>query len=133
MERSGKVMSHRSRLSTLVIDCRGDGLAEAMRFWSGALGTEFRSDPDDPRYAVTDRADDEPHLILQKVDHESRVHLDIETDDKEAERARLEALGATLVERHPKGFLIMQAPTGQRFCLVDPQRGDWPGDAKEHG
>lgn len=133
MERSGKVMSHRSRLSTLVIDCRGDGLAEAMRFWSGALGTEFRSDPDDPRYAVTDRADDEPHLILQKVDHESRVHLDIETDDKEAERARLEALGATLVERHPKGFVIMQAPTGQRFCLVDPQRGDWPGDAKEHG
>lgn len=126
-------MSHRSRLSTLVIDCRGDDLAEAMRFWSGALGTEFRSDPDDPRYAVTDRADDEPHLILQKVDHESRVHLDIETDDKEAERARLEALGATLVERHPKGFLIMQAPTGQRFCLVDPQRGDWPGDAKEHG
>jgi predicted enzyme related to lactoylglutathione lyase len=125
-------MSHRSRLGTLVIDCKGEDLAEAMRFWSGALGTEFYPDPDDSRYAVTDRAADEPHLILQKVEHDSRVHLDIETDDKEAERVRLEGLGATLVERHPKGFVIMQAPTGQRFCLVDPQRGDFPGDAREH-
>ena len=125
-------MTHRSRLSALVIDCRGDDLAEAMRFWSGALGADFHPDPDDPRYAVTDRADDEPHLILQKVEHASRVHLDLETDDKEAERARLEALGATLVERHRKGFIIMQAPTGHRFCLVDPQRGDFPGDAREH-
>jgi predicted enzyme related to lactoylglutathione lyase len=125
-------MSHRSRLGTLVIDCKGDDFAEAMRFWSGALGTEFYPDPDDPRYAVTDRAADEQHLILQKVQHDNRVHLDIETDNKEAERMRIEALGATLVERHPKGFVIMQAPTGQRFCLVDPQRGDFPGDAREH-
>jgi predicted enzyme related to lactoylglutathione lyase len=125
-------VSHRSRLSTLVIDCQGGDLAEAARFWSGALGTEFYPDPDDDRYAVTDGADDEPHVILQRVEHESRVHLDIETDDKEAERVRLEAVGATLVERHPKGFVIMQAPTGQRFCLVDPQRGGFPGDAREY-
>jgi predicted enzyme related to lactoylglutathione lyase len=128
----GVVVTHRSRLAALVIDCRGDDLAEAMRFWSGALGTDFYPDPDDARYAVTDRAPDEPHLLLQKVEHDSRVHLDIETDDREAERARLEALGARLVERHPKGHIIMQAPTGQRFCLVAPQHADFAETAREH-
>jgi catechol 2,3-dioxygenase-like lactoylglutathione lyase family enzyme len=125
-------MTHRSRLSALVIDCRAGDLAEAIRFWSAALGTDFHSDPDWPDFAATARFDDEVHLLLHAVDHPSRVHLDVETDDKEAERARLEAAGATLVERHPKGFFVMQAPTGQRFCLVDPQRADFPGDAKEH-
>ncbi len=37
---------------------------------------------------------DGPYLEVQKVSHESRIHLDIEADDKEAEARRLEALGA---------------------------------------
>lgn len=124
-------MAHRSRLGTLVIDCKGEELAGAMRFWSEALGSAFEPDPDHPDFAFTERPGDEPGLVLHRVAHESRVHLDIETDDKEAERARLERLGATLVERSPHGFIVMQAPTGQRFCLVDPQRDDFPGDATE--
>ena len=125
-------MGHRARLGVIVIDCQGEELTAAMRFWSGALGREFYPDPDDPRYAVCDVPADEPHLVLQRVEHPSRVHLDIETDDKEAERARLEGFGARLVERHRKGFFIMEAPTGQRFCLVDPQRPDFPAGAREH-
>jgi predicted enzyme related to lactoylglutathione lyase len=125
-------MAHRSRLGTLVIDCEGGNLAEAMRFWSGALGSEFHPDPDNARYAVSDTPAGQPHVVLHLVDHPSRVHLDIETDDREAERARLEAAGATLVERHSDGFLVMQAPTGQRFCLVGPQRDDFPGDARQY-
>ncbi|MBA3325576.1 MAG: VOC family protein [Rhodobacteraceae bacterium] len=126
-------MTHRSRLGVIVIDCEGDDLTVAMRFWSGALGRAFYPDPEDPRYAASDTPSDEPHLILQKVGHPSRVHLDIETDDREAERARLEALGARLVERHAKGFVIMEAPTGQRFCLVGPQRPDFAVAAREVG
>jgi len=34
------------------------------------------------------------HIEVQKVEHPSRVHLDIETDDIQAEVRRLEALGA---------------------------------------
>jgi predicted enzyme related to lactoylglutathione lyase len=125
-------MAHRSRLGTIVIDCQGDGLDEAVRFWSGALGYRFRIDPSDERYAVAEAPAGLPQILLQQVEHPSRVHLDLETDDKEAERARLEAEGATVVERHRKGWIIMEAPTGQRFCLVGPQRGDLPDTAREY-
>jgi len=60
--------------------------------------------------------------MLQKVEHESRIHLDIESDDKEAEVDRLEALGAKRVAQI-KRWWVMEAPTGQRFCVVNPQRG----------
>jgi hypothetical protein len=51
------------------------------------------------------------------VDHPSRVHLDIETDDIEAEVRRLESLGARRVKQ-VETWWIMEAPTGQRFCVV---------------
>ena len=49
--------------------------------------------------------------------HPSRVHLDIEADDVDAEVRRLEALGARRIERI-KSWCVMEAPTGQRFCVV---------------
>jgi hypothetical protein len=66
-------------------------------------------------------------MEVQKVEHESRVHIDIETDDIEAEARRLEALGAKRVGA-VQTWCVMEAPTGQRFCLVRPQRTDF----KEH-
>jgi hypothetical protein len=103
-----------------------------MRFWSGALGWTARPVPEDDRYAVVEAPADQPKVLLQRVEHPSRVHLDLESDDQEAEQARLEGLGATLVERHPKGWIVMQAPTGQRFCIVGPHRPDFPADAPEY-
>jgi hypothetical protein len=64
---------------------------------------------------------DEPIVQIQRVDHESRVHIDIETDDIPAEVARLEKLGAKVVDRLER-WVVMQAPTGQRFCVVRVQR-----------
>ncbi|MFQ5973225.1 MAG: VOC family protein [Alphaproteobacteria bacterium] len=46
----------------------------------------------------------------------------------EAEAARLEALGAKRIDKI-RTWLIMEAPTGQRFCLVTPQRGDFKSKA----
>ena len=57
------------------------------------------------------------HIEVQTVTHASRVHLDIESDDIEAEVRRLEALGATRVAQ-VSTWWVMQAPTGQRFCVV---------------
>ena len=54
------------------------------------------------------------HIEVQAVTHESRGHLDIETDDMDAEVVRLEVLGATRVKQIHTWW-IMQAPTGQRF------------------
>jgi hypothetical protein len=57
---------------------------------------------------------------VQSVAHESRVHLDIETDDIDAEVARLVKLGAREVERN-KTWVVLEAPTGQRFCVGRPK------------
>ena len=115
---------HHSRLSTLVIDCQVDDLATATAFWSQALGKTV-ADPDqdgDGRYAELRTAADEPIILLQKVDHASRVHLDIETDDLDAEVARLEQLGAQRVAFVRERWWVMEAPSGHRFCVVRPQR-----------
>jgi len=124
-------MTHKSRIGVLCIDCQTDDLGPAAAFWSALLGKEGKVDPDG-KYAQFDGHEGYPKVLLQKVDHDPRVHLDIETDDREAECARLKALGATEVAR-VKEWIVMQAPTGHRFCLVGPQGEDWPGTARNFG
>jgi hypothetical protein len=111
---------HKSQLAGLVIDCRTDDLGEAAAFWAAALGLEAVADPrsDTARYRRLRTRPGEPDIEVQKVSHDSRVHLDIETDDKEAEVARLERLGARRIA-DTTGWVIMEAPSGQRFCVVN--------------
>ena len=122
---------HRSRLAAFIIDCKTADLDRATEFWSKALGRAAQpSDDGDPNYRVLSGTRDEPILQVQKVEHESRIHLDIEADDQEAEARRLEALGAKRIG-WVKRWWVMEAPTGQRFCIVRPQRGpidgnEWP-------
>ncbi|MBS7458196.1 VOC family protein [Coralloluteibacterium stylophorae] len=116
-------MAHHSRLSTLVLDCPVGDLDASLRFWSAALGKPVAT-PDadgDGRYAELETAADEPILLLQKVDHPARVHLDIESDDIDAEADRLEALGARRIG-FVKRWWVMEAPSGHRFCIVRQQR-----------
>jgi predicted enzyme related to lactoylglutathione lyase len=113
---------HRSRLSTFVIDCKVEDLDAATEFWSKALGRAVEPTDDDPGYRELVAAEGEPRLLLQKVEHDSRIHLDIESDDLEAEVVRLEKLGAKRI-RFLQRWWLMQAPTGQVFCIVNPQRG----------
>jgi len=121
---------HYSRLCALLIDCRTGDIDEAARFWAAALGRPV--DPAHPgtrgNYRMLETPPDEPIVQIQRVDHESRAHLDIETDDIAAEVARLEKLGATVAERLPR-WVVMQAPTGQRFCVVRVQRPGFPKNA----
>ena len=125
-------MTHRSRIGVVVIDCRTDDLSEPLAFWSAALGLPGEID-DRGKYAVFADHAGHPKVLLQAMDHAPRVHLDVETDDREAEAARLEGLGATVVERSPHGWTVMEAPTGHRFCLVKPQGDDFPGNAPAWG
>jgi len=116
-------VTHRSRLSTFVLDCRVSDLEESVEFWSKALGKDIVTvDEDgDGNYAKLRTERDEPMLLLQRVDHPSRIHLDIETDDVEAEAARLEKLGAKKIEKRHTWW-VMEAPSGHRFCVVRQQR-----------
>jgi len=121
---------HRSRLAGLIIDCRTDDLDGAAAFWSQALGYPAKTSdsPEDQGYVLLETAPEGLHIEVQQVDHPSRVHLDIEADDLEAEARRLEALGARLVAR-VKTWIVMEAPSGQRFCIVRPQRAGFDQQA----
>jgi hypothetical protein len=123
---------HRSRLCALLIDCNTPDIDEAANFWANALGRAL--DPDHPgtrgNYRMLLTPPDEPIVQLQRVEHESRVHIDIETDDIPAEVTRLAALGAVVVDRLER-WVVMQAPTGQRFCVVRVQRPGFPKNANE--
>jgi hypothetical protein len=114
-------MAHRSRLAGFIIDCRSDSVEGAADFWSSALGLPIIDPNEDGegKYALLGGTPGDLHIEVQRVEHESRVHLDIETDDIEAEVARLRTLGAVEVSRpHGARWVVMQAPTGQRFCVV---------------
>lgn len=107
---------HHSRLAGFIIDCQTGELAGPADFWSAALGMAVLGD-DGPGYVRLDAAARDLTVEVQRVDHPSRVHLDLESDDVDAEVARLEALGARRVEAI-KSWWVMEAPTGQRFCVV---------------
>ncbi len=110
---------HKSKLAGFIIDCRTDDLQGAAEFWSGALGMPLRDlPPDEARlYRGLDDSTHGLSVEVQKVEHASRVHLDIETDDIDAEVRRLEGLGARRIEA-VHTWWVMEAPTGQRFCVV---------------
>ena len=122
---------HRSRLAGFIIDCDTDDLDAAADFWSAALGYKRKSSKanEDAGYVLLETPPGDLHIEVQKVDHPSRVHIDIESDDIEAEVRRLEKLGAKRIKQ-VRTWVVMEAPTGQRFCVVRPQREGFADAAK---
>ena len=125
-------MAHRSRLAGFIIDCQTEDLPAATDFWSKALGMPVDEAYVDGESEYTSLAETpaDLHVEVQKVGHASRVHLDIESDDIEAEVARLEALGAKKVA-FVRRWWVMEAPTGQRFCVIKmrhPEKGVSPNE-----
>ena len=124
-------MTHRSRLAGFIIDCNTGDLDAAADFWAHALGcTVADRDAGDgtAEYQMLGGTPGDLHIEVQKVSHPSRVHLDIEADDIDAEAQRLERLGAKKIA-FVKRWWVMEAPTGQRFCVVrmkHPERGTPP-------
>jgi len=120
---------HKSRLGNIVIDCQTDDLKSVATFWSAAIGYALPHKPDSSaKYIDLVTPEGEVKVILQRVEHESRVHLDIETDSITSEVARLEKLGAMIVEQKEE-WTVMQAPTGHRFCVTKPFRSGFDKDA----
>jgi hypothetical protein len=115
-------LMHKSRLGNIVIDCQTDDLLSAARFWSAALGYPLPQGPDATgRFIKLVTPPGDVQVIIQRVEHAPRAHLDIETDSIDSELARLEHLGATVVS-HKDGWVVMQAPSGHRFCVGSPCR-----------
>jgi hypothetical protein len=107
---------HRSRLAGFILDCKDADLDAAARFWSSALGMADLGRESEV-YARLDATKRDLVVEVQRVAHESRVHVDIEADDIDAEAERLERLGARRIGK-VKNWWVLEAPTGQRFCVV---------------
>jgi len=123
---------HRSRLTTVVIDCAEADYEKGAAFWSAALGRPL-VDRDERFSSVRGRLGGEgaPYLGFQRVPTVERaIHLDIETDDVAAEVARLERLGAR-VKARIRNHVVMEAPSGHAFCVVPSRRSDFLAGAAE--
>lgn len=117
------------RLATVIIDGQTENLEREAEFWSATLGSRASAPNAEGRYIDLPGDPAEPHVLLQKVDHASRIHIDIETDDIGAEVERLQGLGASVVEGMPR-WTIMQAPSGHRLCVIGPRRDGFDDKAK---
>src|SRR5580692_3392934 len=104
---------HKSKLGGFIIDCQTRDLKGAADFWSAALGMAVRELPgsEGEKYKALADAQHGLDIEVQIVDHPSRVHLDIEADDIDAEVRRLEKLGAKRIQQI-QGWWVMEAPTG---------------------
>jgi predicted enzyme related to lactoylglutathione lyase len=125
------VTSHRSRVAHFVIDV-GD-LERGTSFWVAALGaTEEPLNPESSKVYRRISLPDAPvrvllQLTLDPKSHKERMHLDLETDDVEAEVRRLEALGATRRSRQQErghDFWVMRDPWDNEFCVLQTEFPD---------
>jgi predicted enzyme related to lactoylglutathione lyase len=123
---------HKSKLAGFIIDCQTTDLDRAAEFWGSALGMPVRALPpgEGEIYKKLEDSHHGLHIEVQAVTHPSRVHLDIESDDVEAEVQRLETLGATRIQQISTWW-VMEAPTGQRFCVVPATSQDFDAQASE--
>ena len=122
---------HKSKLAGFIIDCDTPDLDAAAKFWSQALGYSIKPQSTEAGAEVYRNLDSSAagmHVEVQQVKHPSRVHLDIEADDIEAEVARLEKLGAKRIQ-NVRTWVVMEAPTGQRFCVVRIQNANFDATA----
>ena len=114
-------MSHRTRLTAVLVDVPGTDLDRTTSFWTAALGKEPKTNDKLPEYRVYGEVTPGIEFMVQATnDPGARVHFDIETDDVEAEVARLKDLGATELGRR-RTWVIMQDPAGTVFCVVRVQ------------
>jgi Glyoxalase-like domain len=90
-------------------------------FWSAALGRELGPEEGDPDYFSVGQMGAKLTIGIQTLGSGGpRWHVDIESDDVEAEVARLENLGASRVELI-ETWWTMRDPVGQTFCVTRVQ------------
>lgn len=119
-------MTHRSRVCHFVIDV--DDLDQGIEFWAATLDAKEEPLPETSRpvYRRLRLPDSDIRILLQLTDDpktaKERMHLELETDNIEAEVRRLEALGATRWNHQQErgyDFWVLRDPWGNEFCLLD--------------
>ena len=98
-------------------------IPRAVRFWSEALHYKLKYPASEDWAVLIPEDGDGIQLSLSLVSSPKarRHHIDLFTDDQEAEANRLLALGAVRKEwRYPPDadYVVLQDPDGNPFCVV---------------
>ncbi|HEY2576060.1 MAG TPA: VOC family protein [Streptosporangiaceae bacterium] len=125
-------MTHHSRLFKIVIDVPAASLDSELAFWQAASGLPLPPNPRFPEYYGSGLLHGQEFaLLVQRLgDGLPRVHIDIHTDDLEAEVTRLEGLGAERVKLIHYWW-VMRDPAGLLFCVLPDRSGELT-DANSH-
>jgi Glyoxalase-like domain len=125
-------MVHYSRLSQIVVDAPAETHDAEVAFWRGALGIPLARNERFPAFHGAPLSTPGLGFLVQHLGTgPARVHVDIHTDDLAAEVARLEKLGATVID-DAQGWTILRDPAGLLICVVPDPRIDatnatgWP-------
>jgi predicted enzyme related to lactoylglutathione lyase len=111
------------RLGNVTMDC--DDTLQLAAFWSAALDRPI-DDEQSESFATIGREDaSQTGWFFIKVPEgkavKNRVHVDLHADDREAEVARLVALGATRLSDHDEWGAVwttLADPEGNEFCVA---------------
>jgi predicted enzyme related to lactoylglutathione lyase len=118
-------MTHRSRLNTVVIDVTDERFADAVAFWAAALGRTPSKQPSEAEpYLHLEGGDGRPDVVLQRIDAPARFHVDIASDDVEAEVRRLVDAGATVVGP-VETWVVLRDPAGLFVCVIPAESADF--------
>jgi hypothetical protein len=116
---------HRSALGAISIDVPSSHHDRSTAFWCGVLSTTSRVGTQHPEFRPLAGRFVGLEAFTQDVGTTpARVHLDVHTDDVEAEVARLVGLGATEIARHGV-WVVLSDPAGMAFCVC-PAASDDP-------
>jgi catechol 2,3-dioxygenase-like lactoylglutathione lyase family enzyme len=111
------------RVGSVVIDC--NEFDRMFAFWRDALGYVPRDEPEDDWVVLRDPTGSNVNVSLQVVPEprvgKNRLHLDMYTEDRDADVARIVGLGATIHPRTPEpdeDFVVLADPEGNLFCVI---------------
>lgn len=123
------------KIGSIVIHCHE--FDRTVAFWQNALHYVPREPASDGWVVLRDPDARGPNLSFQarerRRERRNWIHLDLYTNNQQAEVERLVALGATRYPwRYPPGadYVVLQDPDGNLFCVVHKAHDREPGVSK---
>jgi predicted enzyme related to lactoylglutathione lyase len=128
-----KPQAYRQGELVIVLDCAD--LDRSARFWTAVLGFTSARAISGLYHSLVPEDGDGIEILLQQVPdgklQKNRLHLDLRTDDLDAEVSRIRALGAAMLTNEPileDGWRwhILTDPDGNEFCVLQPPAASRP-------
>ncbi|MGH3413872.1 MAG: VOC family protein [Marmoricola sp.] len=118
---------HRSVADQVCVDIPPSAYDHECAFWSALLERRLERSASREFLFLDRPAGQQLRILLQRLDDEQpeHAHLDLASDDRDAEVRRVRDLGASQV-RVTDDWTTLADPSGLEFCVTD--RDPWTGD-----